>query len=393
LKQVVRITGLVKLADHVRREIGRGLPARDRQSLRVAVHRVVDQVDTILRDRRARAANLATPSRRAYQFLKSVPWDTIPERQAEARPTSTKQEFRLPGLGALMDRLTRRLATTTDASELGEVARAIEQASRRTEHSIARQKLSPEQLTPASREQRGWFAWLAAPDNFRQYTTALALARDAFAPFCRDPRGSAPPRTFAIEFRPSRHIYKMRTRHNVSRIELPIPMVRFDAAGFADLAHLIFSHDRDAKRRVVERMKSESYVDAMTDIDALGGVVEGTRGAVFDLAAVFDRVNAAYFAGQLPRPRLTWSRTFTRRKFGHYDHVKDWVMVSSTLDQPHVPEFVVDFLMYHELLHKKHGIHWVNGRGLAHTRAFYADEARFPRLTEAEAFLKKLARA
>lgn len=388
MKQVVRITGLVKLADHVRREVARGLPPGDRESLRTAVHRAVEQVDSILRDRRARVTNLATPSRRAYQFLKAVNWETVPERQATAAPTASSETFRLPGLGALTDRLTRRLATATDAAELAEIARAIEQASRRTEHSIARQKLSPDQLTPASREQRGWFAWLATPDNFRQYAAAVALARTAITSASPNPD-----RTFLIEFRPLRHIYKMRTRQNVSRIMLPTPMIRFDAAGFADLARLIFSHDRDAKRRVVERMRGEFYADAMTEIDALGGVVEGTRGAVFDLAAVFDRVNAAFFAGQLPRPRLTWSRTFTRRKFGHYDHVKDQVMISSTLDQPHVPGFVVDFLMYHELLHKRHGIHWVNGRGLAHTRAFYADEARFPKLAEAEAWLKKLARA
>jgi hypothetical protein len=35
----------------------------------------------------------------------------------------------------------------------------------------------------------------------------------------------------------------------------------------------------------------------------------------------------------------------------------------------------------------------VNGRGLAHTRAFYADERRFERFEEAEEWLKKLARA
>jgi hypothetical protein len=390
LKQVVRITGLVKLADHVRREIGRGLPPGDRQSLRTAVGRAVEQVDAILRDRRARPTNLATPSRRAYQFLKGVNWESVPERQADAAGAGEGEgeRFRLPGLGALMDRLTGRLATATDAAELTEIARAIEQASRRSEHSIARQKLSPDQLTSASREQRGWFAWLATPENFRQYVAAVGLARTAVA--AASPSAD---RTFLIEFRPLRHLYKMRTRNNVSRLMLPTPMIRFDAAGFTEVARLIFAHDRDAKRHVVERMRAEACAVAMSEIEALGGVVEGTRGAVFDLAAVFDRVNAAYFAGEMARPRLTWSRTFTRRKFGHYDHVKDQVMVSSTLDQPHVPEFVVDFLMYHELLHKRHGIRWVNGRGLAHTRAFYADEAGFPRLAEAEAWLKKLARA
>jgi hypothetical protein len=69
-------------------------------------------------------------------------------------------------------------------------------------------------------------------------------------------------------------------------------------------------------------------------------------------------------------------------------------MISSTLDQAKVPEFVVDFLMYHELLHKKHGIRWsAGGRGYAHTAAFYSDEKRFEGFERAEKWLEKLARA
>jgi hypothetical protein len=197
---------------------------------------------------------------------------------------------------------------------------------------------------------------------------------------------------FLIEFRPSRHIFKMRMRGARARVMLPTPMVRFDEDGFGDLAGLIFERGREAKRRVVERMRAEAYVDLATELEGLGGVVEGTRGAFHDLAESFDRVNVRYFAGQMQRPKLTWSRSFTGRKFGHYDHVKDWVMVSSTLDQERVPAMVVDYLMFHELLHKKHGIRWVNGRGHAHTREFYAEERTFEGYDEAEGWLTKLAR-
>ena len=121
-------------------------------------------------------------------------------------------------------------------------------------------------------------------------------------------------------------------------------------------------------------------------------MVEATRGAFHDLIESFDRVNARYFEGKMARPRITWSRSFTGRKFGHYDTVKDWVMVSSTLDSASVPAFVVDFLMFHELLHKKHGIRWVNDRGHAHTSAFYAEEKTFEGHELAEQWLTKLAR-
>lgn len=81
----------------------------------------------------------------------------------------------------------------------------------------------------------------------------------------------------------------------------------------------------------------------------------------------------------------------TGRKFGHYDWIQDTVMVSRTLDAAAVPAFLVDYIVYHELLHKQHGIHWVNGRGFAHTTEFQNDERRFERYQEAEAALERLA--
>jgi hypothetical protein len=221
------------------------------------------------------------------------------------------------------------------------------------------------------------------------YVGAIGRARAAIEPAAREAGKS---NAIAIEFRPSRHIYKMRTRGGRGNIVLPTAMVRFDDAAFAMLAGLIFGGGREMKRRVVEPMRGERYLDLVTELEALGGVVEGTRGAFHDLAGSFERVNARYLGGRMQRPRLTWSRSLTGRKFGHYDHVKDWVMVSSTLDQERVPAFVVDYLMFHELLHKKHGIRWVNGRGHAHTREFYAEERGFERYEEADAWLTKLAR-
>lgn len=105
-----------------------------------------------------------------------------------------------------------------------------------------------------------------------------------------------------------------------------------------------------------------------------GGAGEVTQGRCFDLTAVFARVNAMYFAGQLVRPWLTWNRQLTGAKFEHYDFLRDTVLLSVTLDAPHVPVYVVDFVLYHELLHKQLGVWVVNGRRYAHTAEFRAAE-------------------
>lgn len=386
-KRVVRIQGLVKIAGQVRREIGRGVGGERKRQLKQSAGLAIAQVDAILRQRGAMPAQLAAPSRRAYQFLASIPWDSIAETTGAAEPPPPRL-LRWTGLRGFAERIMTRLAREHPETELTEIARALEQMSRRIERSIEQAGVGPEHLTAPVREWRGWFAWLSEPQNLREYVAAVARAREAINTAAQAAARTQP---IVIEFRPSRHIYKMYTRAGRTRIILPIPLIRFDSAAFTSLAQLIFARSRDAKRAVVEQMRTEAYQNLAEELEALAGVVEGTRGVFHDLNESFDRVNARYFSGTMQRPRLTWSRSFTGRKFGHYDSVKDWVMVSSTLDQERVPAFVVDYLIFHELLHKKHGIRWVNGRSHAHTREFYADERRFERYDEADAWLTKLA--
>nr|WP_242040447.1 hypothetical protein [Anabaena subtropica] len=65
-------------------------------------------------------------------------------------------------------------------------------------------------------------------------------------------------------------------------------------------------------------------------------------------------------------------------------------MISSTLDDAKVPEFVVEFVLYHELLHKYHGTKWVQGRRMVHTQEFRTNESKFKFYNEALEWLKNL---
>lgn len=171
---------------------------------------------------------------------------------------------------------------------------------------------------------------------------------------------------------------------------MPTPMVCFTKDLFEALAGLMIRREPN-RQPILEAMAADTCQNIHAELEALGGVVELTAGMTHDLAASFGRVNSQYFQGRMDRPRLTWSRTFTGRKFGHYDPVRDTVMVSATLDRASVPECVVDFIMYHELLHKRHGIGWRSGRARVHTPAFKQQEQRFDQYEEAEAVLKEIA--
>jgi predicted metal-dependent hydrolase len=77
---------------------------------------------------------------------------------------------------------------------------------------------------------------------------------------------------------------------------------------------------------------------------------------------------------------------------GHYNAHTDTLMLSITLDAVPVPRYVIDYVMYHEMLHKQFGVSVVNGRRYAHTPEFRAAEQAFARYEEAEAYLAQMRR-
>ncbi len=116
----------------------------------------------------------------------------------------------------------------------------------------------------------------------------------------------------------------------------------------------------------------------------------GPEGRYFHLDEVFDSLNLRFFGGLLGRPELTWSEHLARRSLGHYDAAHNTIVVSRVFDRPSSPRYALEYLLYHEMLHLKHPVRMRGLRRCVHSREFKAEEERFPRLTEALAFLKRL---
>lgn len=118
-------------------------------------------------------------------------------------------------------------------------------------------------------------------------------------------------------------------------------------------------------------------------------MTSSSRGKAYDLAEMFSDLNTRYFAGSLDRPLLSWSRRPTSRVLGHHDHVHRAIIISSTLDNPAIPRFVVEYVLYHEMLHVKHPARIVSSRTVYHGRAFRDEERLFDRFDEALQWLEK----
>jgi SprT-like family protein len=116
----------------------------------------------------------------------------------------------------------------------------------------------------------------------------------------------------------------------------------------------------------------------------------GPEGRFYNLDEVFDSLNLKYFGGLLGRPELTWSERLAKRSLGHYDAAHNTIVVSRVFDRPASPRYAVEYLLYHEMLHLKHPVKMRGLRRCVHSREFKAEEARFPQLTEALAFIRRL---
>ena len=116
----------------------------------------------------------------------------------------------------------------------------------------------------------------------------------------------------------------------------------------------------------------------------------GPEGRYFHLEEVFDALNLRFFGGMLGRPDLTWSEHHAKRSLGHYDAAHNTIVVSRVFDRPSSPRYAIEYLLYHEMLHLKHPVRMRGLRRCVHSREFKAEEARFPQLAEALAFIKRL---
>lgn len=119
--------------------------------------------------------------------------------------------------------------------------------------------------------------------------------------------------------------------------------------------------------------------------------IRDAQGQRHDLAKLFDELNEKYFQGSMPRPKVGWSTRRWRSQLGIFDPALDQIAINAALDRPHVPEYVVAYVLYHEMLHRKHPIKLARCRLEAHSREFRAEEKKFRDYRRAMKFLKRFA--
>lgn len=118
-----------------------------------------------------------------------------------------------------------------------------------------------------------------------------------------------------------------------------------------------------------------------------------TQGSHVDLQRLFDDVNANHFHNRVTAD-IAWGRMPGRGqcrrsiRFGSYTQEDHLVRIHPLLDQAFVPEFVVRYIVFHEMLHADIGIRIApSGRRLVHPPIFKRREKDYPDFEAACAWL------
>ena len=105
----------------------------------------------------------------------------------------------------------------------------------------------------------------------------------------------------------------------------------------------ISSHELAAKSRLMRQLRGRKHIHS-------------ARGHHYHLEEIFDDLNRRFFHGLMGRPQLTWSRDHARNRLGHYDPAHNTIVISKVFDHKRVPRYVVEYIVYHEMLHLKHPV-------------------------------------
>ncbi len=388
----MRINGLIRFFNHVRSQLQAGLTPEEVEPFKQQVKKIVRDVEAICRQHGAGIDQLPAPSRRAYVFLRGLDLDNLPLRQ-DGETEAAKTGFRIKNVVKTGEYFADRIWQRLDSLRIEPPARAqliaeMERQSSSIERICAQFGHTPSALESPTRRVYCWMKLVGDNDQLTEYLESLERAREIARQF---PLPGGKP--LLLHLVSMNHLWRRRDYGNATLLKVHIGFQNGDHQVWQSLLQCSLGQATPAREQPYrEFAASEDFNEVLFELESFAAPPPPpARGRAHDLNEIFARVNADYFGGLMPKPTLTWNRTLTARKFGHYQPSRDTVMISVTLDDPSVPDYVVDFVMYHELLHKKHGSITINGRRLAHSPSFRVEERQFAEYHEAERLIHELA--
>jgi len=118
-----------------------------------------------------------------------------------------------------------------------------------------------------------------------------------------------------------------------------------------------------------------------------------TDSDIHDLVKIRDSLNNSYFENR-STAAITWGRKPNKStrsvRLGCYDPVDNRITISRRLDRRDIPHYMVEYVVFHEMLHEIIGIgKRADGKRDIHGKTFRLLESQFPHYKRAKEFERK----
>jgi hypothetical protein len=168
-----------------------------------------------------------------------------------------------------------------------------------------------------------------------------------------------------------------------------------DQAIIHDFAACLFTRIQKQRRevytpRVRDYLRSDEFVRINQEkyLRRSRNLTFSSFGEVYDLDVLLSSLRRKGLLENGQDTFLSWTDKPNRFRMGYCSVLMKVVAISSALDRKEVPDYVAEYVLYHEMLHLKLGTDSLRSY---HDADFKREERRYPRWREAENWLKKVA--
>lgn len=396
---MVRIKGIVKTAERVKSQLQHGIDPQEIDSFKAFVFNSLYTIEQICTEANTTPDNLPTRSRKAYYYLKNIDWRNLPltERSKE-EPTSISTSTPPPTLRIKnivkqqknIQQQIGQLKPNHTKTQLELISQALTDCIQEIDRICQQNKLTPAALTAPSRKAYAWMKFLTDKDNLKLHIQTTQRVKHLANLAIKAQQSNISEIQVTITNYNGLYKYKKNRQGNIE-LQLSEGFIQAEDEILEAIINTTIQGNNPQDKQLIRHFSStEAYSDIILELDLIADLdAEIPQGKYYDLEALFHPINQEYFAGEMAKPRLTWNKTLTHRKLGHYEPLRDRIVMSRTLDSPQVPQMVVELVLYHELLHKHHGAKLLNGKRMVHTPEFRRSERQFQHYQEAQQWLER----
>ena len=389
---MIRITGIVKTANQVRNKLKQGIHPKEVDTFKTFVHNSLQTIEKICQEANTTPDSLPTPSRKAYHYLKSIDWHNLPvtKQKQDTKPIQTLRINNVVKQQKNIQQQIGQINSHCTSSQRKAISQALTNCTEEIERICQQNDVTPSVLTTPSRKAYAWMKFLTSTHNLQLHLDTIHKIKTLAQKTLKNQQQDI--KEIVVEITNYNGLYKhKKNRQGKIELQLSEGFIQADDKIIQAIINMILLGNNSDEQQLIRNFGlTEEFGDVILELDLIADIdAETPQGDCYDLEELFEQLNQEYFAGKMVKPRLTWNQTITHRKLGHYEPLRDLIVMSRTLDNSNVPQIVVELVLYHEMLHKHHGIKWVNGKGMVHTPEFRRSEQQFRYYQESQQWLKQ----